>query len=64
MYVVVARGWPWRRHNEHTYQHPHGRGAVLIDRDNNPKWKHARIEDVTEADVAAHFAPVDNDLVL
>ncbi len=63
MYAAVAGGWSRRQH-EHSHQHRRVCGAVLIDRDNNPKWKHARLEDVTEADVAAHFAPVDNDLIL
>ena len=31
-------------------------GAMLIDKDRSPRWRHARIEDVTEAEVAAFFA--------
>jgi hypothetical protein len=38
--------------------------VVLIDRDNNPAWKHKRIEDVTAAEVDVHFQPLENDLIL
>ncbi|NOT72354.1 MAG: enoyl-CoA hydratase/isomerase family protein [Hyphomicrobium sp.] len=39
--------------------------AALIDKDGAPKWQHARIEDVTEDEVAAYFAPLgDGDLKL
>jgi enoyl-CoA hydratase len=33
--------------------------AALIDRDNQPKWQPARLEDVTDAMVDACFAPLD-----
>lgn len=32
--------------------------ATLIDRDNAPKWQPARLADVSDADVAAYFAPL------
>ena len=32
--------------------------AALVDKDNAPRWKPARLEDVSDADVAAYFAPV------
>lgn len=32
--------------------------AVIIDKDNAPVWKPARLEDVTDADVARYFAPL------
>jgi hypothetical protein len=35
--------------------------AVIIDKDNAPVWKPARLEDVTEADVARYFAPLGAD---
>ncbi|MBA3067142.1 MAG: enoyl-CoA hydratase/isomerase family protein [Hyphomonas sp.] len=35
--------------------------AVLIDKDNAPVWSPARLEDVTEADVARYFAPLGPD---
>ncbi|WP_028312899.1 enoyl-CoA hydratase/isomerase family protein [Derxia gummosa] len=31
--------------------------ALLVDKDNAPRWRHARIEDVTDAEVAAFFQP-------
>ncbi|HLX23981.1 MAG TPA: enoyl-CoA hydratase/isomerase family protein [Usitatibacter sp.] len=31
--------------------------ALLIDKDNTPRWQRSRIEDVTKQDVAAFFAP-------
>jgi len=39
--------------------------ALLVDRDRNPKWSPARLEDVTDAMVDAYFAPMGaDDLVL
>jgi enoyl-CoA hydratase len=32
--------------------------AQIIDRDRNPIWKPARLEDVSDADVAAFFEPL------
>ncbi|MDJ0951872.1 MAG: enoyl-CoA hydratase/isomerase family protein [Alphaproteobacteria bacterium] len=38
--------------------------ALLIDRDNVPSWSPATLDEVTDAMVAAHFAPLgDNELV-
>ena len=36
--------------------------ALIVEKDNAPKWRPARLEDVTPAMVEAHFAPVANDL--
>jgi enoyl-CoA hydratase len=36
--------------------------AQLVDKDRNPKWSPARLDEVTVADVASYFAPVDDDL--
>lgn len=36
--------------------------AQIIDKDRNPKWSPASLAEVTVADVAAYFAPVDDDL--
>lgn len=36
--------------------------AQLIDKDRKPKWKPAALTQVTVADVAEYFAPVDDDL--
>lgn len=36
--------------------------AQLVDKDRNPKWSPAGLAEVTVADVAAYFAPVDDDL--
>jgi hypothetical protein len=37
--------------------------ALLIDKDQNPKWSPPTIEGVTAQMVEAHFEPVANDLV-
>jgi enoyl-CoA hydratase len=36
--------------------------AQLIDKDRNPKWSPASLSGVTDADVAAFFAPVEDEL--
>ncbi|BBX72365.1 enoyl-CoA hydratase/isomerase family protein [Mycobacterium shinjukuense] len=36
--------------------------AQLIDKDRNPTWSPATIDEISAADVAAYFAPVDDDL--
>lgn len=38
--------------------------ALIIDKDNHPRWNPSRIEDVDPAKVAAHFEPLPHDLVL
>jgi enoyl-CoA hydratase len=38
--------------------------ALLIDRDRTPRWQPARLEDVSEAMVEAHFAPLAAELEL
>lgn len=35
--------------------------ALLVDKDNQPQWVPARLEDVTEDAVAAYFAPLDGE---
>ncbi|MDE2363769.1 MAG: enoyl-CoA hydratase/isomerase family protein [Hyphomicrobiales bacterium] len=35
--------------------------ATIIDKDGKPAWQPARLEDVTEAMIAAHFAPLGAD---
>jgi enoyl-CoA hydratase len=39
--------------------------AVIVDKDNNPRWRPATLSDVEEADVERHFAPLgSSELVL
>jgi enoyl-CoA hydratase len=38
--------------------------AVIIDKDNAPRWRPATLADVTAAEVERHFAPLDRELVL
>ncbi|GGE45145.1 enoyl-CoA hydratase/isomerase family protein [Actibacterium pelagium] len=35
--------------------------AAIIDKDRNPNWRHAALEDVSEAEVAAMLAPLEED---
>ena len=36
--------------------------AVLIDKDQKPQWKPARLEDCTAEQVEAYFQPIENEL--
>jgi enoyl-CoA hydratase len=38
--------------------------AVIIDKDNAPKWRPPTFAEVTDAEVARHFAPLPSELVL
>jgi enoyl-CoA hydratase len=38
--------------------------AVIIDKDNAPRWRPASLSEVTAAEVERHFAPLDRELVL
>jgi enoyl-CoA hydratase len=38
--------------------------AVIVDKDNKPRWQPARLADVGDADVERHFAPLEAELVL
>jgi enoyl-CoA hydratase len=39
--------------------------AVIVDKDNRPRWEPAGLADISRADVARHFAPLpDGDLIL
>jgi enoyl-CoA hydratase len=32
--------------------------AVIVDKDNTPRWQPAALADVSDADIAGHFAPL------
>jgi enoyl-CoA hydratase len=38
--------------------------AVIIDKDNRPRWRPATLAEVSDEDVARHFAPLDEELTL
>ena len=49
----------WRKVASHDFQE--GVRAVIIDKDNAPNWSPARLEDVSEADIARYFEPLGGD---
>jgi enoyl-CoA hydratase len=48
----------------HGHDFYEGVRAVIVDKDNAPRWKPSALGDVTPAEVEKHFAPLDADLVL
>ena len=48
----------------HGHDFYEGVRAVIIDKDNAPRWKPERLVQVPDADVEAHFAPLDSELPL
>ena len=38
--------------------------AVIVDKDNAPRWRPATLADVSAVDVERHFAPLARELVL
>lgn len=49
----------WRKVQSHDFLE--GVRAVIIDKDNAPKWKPATLEEVSDADVARYFEPLGDD---
>ncbi|WP_291077028.1 enoyl-CoA hydratase/isomerase family protein [Hyphomonas sp.] len=49
----------WRKVQSHDFLE--GVRAVIIDKDNDPKWQPATLEEVSEADVAAYFEQLGAD---
>lgn len=47
----------WRKVASHDFQE--GVRAVIIDKDNMPVWSPAQLADVSEADIARYFEPLD-----
>ena len=48
----------------HGHDFYEGVRAVIIDKDNVPRWQPGRLEDVTPAELERHFAPLADELVL
>jgi enoyl-CoA hydratase len=48
-------------HGEDFYE---GIRAVIIDKDNRPRWRPAALAEVANDAVARHFAPLDEELTL
>lgn len=51
-------------HCTKNHDHPEGVRALLIDKDQNPKWKPANITEVTDSFVNSHFEKLPEELEL
>ena len=49
----------WRKVQSHDFLE--GVRAVIIDKDNDPKWRPSRLEDVSDEDIAKYFEPLGPD---
>ena len=54
--LVQEFRWTWRSMTHGDFIE--GVRAQILDKDRNPRWQHARAEDVTQAEVAAMLAPL------
>ena len=50
----------WQRDNDFS----EGVRALLVEKDNSPKWKPSTLEEVDDATVSSYFEPIDNELEL
>jgi enoyl-CoA hydratase len=48
----------------HDHDFYEGVRAVIVDKDNTPRWQPARLADVTDAEVERHFSPLADEHVL
>ena len=48
----------------HGHDFYEGIRAVIIDKDNAPRWRPAHLEAVSEAEIERHFAPLADELEL
>jgi len=48
----------------HDHDFYEGVRAVIVDKDNKPRWQPAALGEVSDAEVERHFAPIDQELAL
>jgi enoyl-CoA hydratase len=48
----------------HGHDFYEGVRAVIVDKDNKPRWQPATLSDVSDAEVERHFAPIEQELAL
>jgi enoyl-CoA hydratase len=48
----------------HGHDFYEGVRAVIVDKDNKPRWQPATLHQVSDAEVERHFAPIDKELAL
>ena len=44
----------------HGHDFYEGVRAVIVDKDNAPRWRPAALAEVSDAEIARHFAPLDD----
>ena len=46
----------------HGHDFYEGVRAVIVDKDNKPRWQPATLSDVSDAEIERHFAPIEQEI--
>jgi enoyl-CoA hydratase len=60
--TIIARDFTLAKHFLKEHDFYEGVRAAVIDKDKQPQWNPAKLEDITEKDIARYFSPVGGSL--